>query len=225
MMIEKTTQVHLKDVQQSTHHNKELAEGMLRVNHLYRSALKVAVTQIEILDEEFASLNDHSPIHHIEYRIKSADSIRQKLERRGHEVTVDNIFTHIQDVAGIRVICNYLDDIYYLRSLLTRTESFHVLRESDYIKEPKESGYRSLHLIVEVPIVISEGTLHLPVEIQLRTIAMDMWASLEHEMRYKSDEDLSEVDISRLRLCSEAIYEVDREMQNIYLGYDPEYHA
>jgi len=83
MMIEKTTQVHLKDVQQSTHHNKELAEGMLRVNHLYRSALKVAVTQIEILDEEFASLNDHSPIHHIEYRIKSADSIRQKLERRG----------------------------------------------------------------------------------------------------------------------------------------------
>ena len=225
MMIEKTTRVRLKDVQRSTRPDKELAEGMLRVNHLYRSALKVAVTQIEILDEEFASLNDHSPIHHIEYRIKSLDSIRQKLRRRGYEVTVDNIFTYIQDVAGIRVICNYLDDIYYLRSLLTRTESFHVLRESDYIKEPKESGYRSLHLIVEVPIVISEGTLHLPVEIQLRTIAMDMWASLEHELRYKSDESLSGDDIKRLRLCSEAIYEVDREMQNIYQGHAPEYHA
>ena len=128
-------------------------------------------------------------------------------------------------MAGIRVICNYLDDIYYLRSLLTRSESYHVIRESDYIKEPKPSGYRSLHLIVEVPIVISEGTLHLPVEIQLRTIAMDMWASLEHELRYKSERDFSEADAARLRLCSEAISEVDREMQDIYLGNEPEYHA
>ena len=228
MMIETTRDIRLKDIRPTvgvSEQQLELAQGMVRVNHLYRSALKVAVTQMEILDEEFCSLNDHSPIHHIEYRIKSLDSIEKKLKRRGYELTIDNIYAHIQDVAGIRVICNYLDDIYYLRSLLTRSESYHVIRESDYIKEPKPSGYRSLHLIVEVPIVISEGTLHLPVEIQLRTIAMDMWASLEHELRYKSERDFSEADAARLRLCSEATSEVDREMQDIYLGNEPEYHA
>ena len=202
---------------------KELAQGMLRVNHLYSSALKVAKTQLEILDEEFASLYDHSPIHHIEYRIKTLDSITEKLQSRGLEVTIDNIYAHINDVAGVRVICNYLDDIYYLRSLLAKNENFKLVREVDYIKQPKESGYRSLHLNVDVPIVISEGTLHLPVEIQLRTIAMDMWASLEHELRYKSSRNFSDADAYRLRLCSDAISEVDREMQNIYQGNDAEY--
>jgi len=226
MMIEKSGSIKLKEIaipQDATPEQAELAQGMVRVNHLYRSALKVAVTQMEILDEEFASLYDHSPIHHIEYRIKTLDSIVDKLKRRGYAVTIDNIYAHIQDVAGIRVICNYLDDIYYLRSLLTRSESFKVIREADYIKEPKESGYRSLHLIVDVPIVISEGTLQLPVEIQLRTIAMDMWASLEHELRYKSNRDFNESDAARLRLCSDAISEIDQEMQNIYQGKDPEY--
>ena len=204
---------------------RELAAGMVRVTHLYRSALKVAVTQMEILDEEFARLYDHSPIHHIEYRIKTLDSIIDKLRRRGLEVSIDNIYAHIQDVAGIRVICNYLDDIYYLRSLLTRSESYTVLREVDYIKEPKDTGYRSLHLIVNVPIVISEGTMVLPVEIQLRTIAMDMWASLEHELRYKSDRKFTQQDAARLRLCSDAISEIDREMQDIYQGNEPQYHA
>ena len=149
----------------------------------------------------------------------------EKLQRRGHAVTIDNIYAYVQDVAGIRIICNYLDDIYYLRRLLTRNESFRVLQEVDYIKTPKPSGYRSLHLIVEVPIVISEGTLHLPVEIQLRTIAMDMWASLEHELRYKSDRQFTEQDAARLRLCSDAISEIDREMQDIYQGNEPKYHA
>ena len=203
MMIEKSGTIRLKDIhipQGGTPEQQELAQGMVRVNHLYRSALKVAVTQLEILDEEFASLYDHSPIHHIEYRIKTVDSIVEKLKRRGFEVTIDNIYAHIQDVAGVRVICNYLDDICYLRSLLARNENFKIIREVNYIKEPKESGYRSLHLICDVPIVISEGTLHLPVEIQLRTIAMDMWASLEHELRYKSQRDFSPSDAARLRL-------------------------
>ena len=226
MMVEKRGSIQFEEIPMAknlTAQQKELAKGMVRVNHLYRSALKVAMTQVEILDEEFASLYDHSPIHHIEYRIKTLDSIIDKLRRRGYEVTIDNIYAHIHDVAGIRVICNYLDDIYYLRSLLTRSESFKVLRETDYIKTPKDTGYRSLHLVVEVPIVISEGTLKLPVEIQLRTIAMDMWASLEHELRYKSPRKFSKDDAYRLRLCSDAISEVDREMQNIYQGAGPEY--
>ena len=228
MMVEKTNRPSLKNIHlpnSTPQQEKELAQGMVRVNHLYRSALKVAVAQMEILDEEFATLNDHSPIHHIEYRIKTLDSIVEKLQRRGHAVTIDNIYAYVQDVAGIRIICNYLDDIYYLRRLLTRNESFRVLQEVDYIKTPKPSGYRSLHLIVEVPIVISEGTLHLPVEIQLRTIAMDMWASLEHELRYKSDRQFTEQDAARLRLCSDAISEIDREMQDIYQGNEPKYHA
>ena len=111
MMIEKSGTIRLKDIhipQGGTPEQQELAQGMVRVNHLYRSALKVAVTQLEILDEEFASLYDHSPIHHIEYRIKTVDSIVEKLKRRGFEVTIDNIYAHIQDVAGVRVICNYL---------------------------------------------------------------------------------------------------------------------
>ena len=234
MMIEKSGSIELRDisieelapeVREMVPEIKEMAAGMVRVKHLYRSALKIAVTQMEILDEEFARLYDHSPIHHIEYRIKTLDSIIDKLHRRGLEVNIDNIYAHIQDVAGIRVICNYLDDIYYLRSLLTRSESYTVIREVDYIKEPKETGYRSLHLIVNVPIVISEGTMVLPVEIQLRTIAMDMWASLEHELRYKSDRQFTEQDAARLRLCSDAISEIDREMQDIYQGNEPQYHA
>ena len=228
MMVEKPNRPSLKNVHlpnSTPQQEMELAQGMVRVNHLYRSALKVAVAQMEILDEEFATLNDRSPIHHIEYRIKTLDSIVEKLQRRGHAVTIDNIYAYVQDVAGIRIICNYLDDIYYLRSLLTRNESFRVIQEVDYIKTPKPSGYRSLHLIVEVPIVISEGTLHLPVEIQLRTIAMDMWASLEHELRYKSDRQFTEQDAARLRLCSDAISEIDQEMQDIYQGQEPRYHA
>ena len=227
MMIETTRDIRLKDIRPTvgvSEQQLELAQGMVRVNHLYRSALKVAVTQMEILDEEFCSLNDHSPIHHIEYRIKSLDSIEKKLKRRGYELTIDNIYAHIQDVAGIRVICNYPGRYLLSAQPADPVESYHVIRESDYIKEPKPSG-RSLHLIVEVPIIISEGTLHLPVEIQLRTIAMDMWASLEHELRYKSERDFSEADAVRLRLCSEAISEVDRKMQDIYLGNEPEYHA
>ena len=228
MMVEKPNRPSLKNVHlpnSTPQQEMELTQGMVRVNHLYRSALKVAVAQMEILDEEFATLNDRSPIHHIEYRIKTLDSIVEKLQRRGHAVTIDNIYAYVQDVAGIRIICNYLDDIYYLRSLLTRNESFRVIQEVDYIKTPKPSGYRSLHLIVEVPIVISEGTLHLPVEIQLRTIAMDMWASLEHELRYKSDRKFTDEDAARLRLCSDAISEIDQEMQDIYQGQEPRYHA
>ena len=228
MLIEKHSSIRLRDLSQpqsTLPEQTELAQGMVRVNHLYRSALKMAVALLEILDEEFATMYDHSPIHHIEYRIKTLESISEKLQRRGFEVTIDNIFAHIQDVAGVRVICNYLDDIYYMRRLLTRTESFGIQRETDYIKEPKETGYRSLHLILDVPIVISEGTLHLPVEVQLRTIAMDMWASLEHELRYKSERNFSENDAARLRLCSEAIGEIDREMQRIYQGEAPEYLA
>ena len=218
MMIEKSGTIRLRDIPTAaglSPKDQELAAGMVRVTHLYRSALKVAVTQMEILDEEFARLYDHSPIHHIEYRIKTLDSIIDKLRRRGLEVSIDNIYAHIQDVAGIRVICNYLDDIYYLRSLLTRSESYTVLREVDYIKEPKDTGYRSLHLIVSVPVFFSRQKRQIKVEVQIRTIAMDFWASLEHQMKYKREIPDQQHIVAQLKSCAEEIARVDMEMMNI----------
>ena len=220
-MIEKSGSIELRDIsiaEELTPEMKEMAAGMVRVKHLYRSALKIAVTQMEILDEEFASLYDHSPIHHIEHRIKTLESAAKKLKRRGYDLTIDNIYAHIQDMAGVRVICNYLDDIYYLRGLLTRTESFRVIREADYIKEPKETGYRSLHLIVEVPIFLQRKKKLMKVEIQLRTIAMDLWASLEHKMKYKKQVPNAEELTRELKVCAEMSARLDERMQAIHQG-------
>ena len=221
MLIEKHSSIRLRDLSQPQHASPkqaELAQGMVRVNHLYRSALKMAVAQLEILDEEFATMYDHSPIHHIEYRIKTLESISEKLQRRGFDVTIDNIFAHIQDVAGVRVICNYLDDIYYVRRLLTRTESFGIQREADYIKNPKETGYRSLHLVVSIPVYLAAERRDVKVEIQIRTIAMDLWASLEHELRYKnkSGSEVPQELSTRLYLCAQVLKGVDDEMQAIW---------
>ena len=125
----------------------------------------------------------------------------------------------------MRVICSFVDDIYKLADMLALQDDVYILKTKDYIKNPKPSGYRSLHLIVEIPIFLSNEKRFMRVEIQLRTIAMDMWASLEHELRYKSDRQFTEQDAARLRLCSDAISEIDREMQDIYQGNEPKYHA
>ena len=188
-----------------------------RIRQLYSSAMQVASTQLNILDAEFSSVYDHSPIHHLECRVKKLDSIIEKLLRKGYEVTPDN-FHRIQDIAGIRVICNYVDDIYYLRNLLIGNSGFQLLRERDYIQQPKENGYRSLHLILNVPFMIAEGRMALPVEIQLRTIAMDMWASLEHELRYKSNRDFSTQESRQLLECAQTLADLDQKMQVLFRG-------
>lgn len=185
------------------------------IRHIYNSAMQVVSTQLDILDQEFAANFDHLPIHHLECRLKSLSSIIGKLQRKGYDVTPDN-FHRIQDIAGIRVVCNYIDDIYYLRGLLIGSTGFQLLRERDYIKSPKANGYRSLHLIVNVPFMIAEGRMELPVEIQLRTIAMDLWASLEHELRYKSGKVLSEHESNHLLKCAGTLASVDHEMQELF---------
>lgn len=156
-----------------------------------------------------------SPIHHMESRIKSLDSLSEKMVRKGLELKLENVYK-IQDIAGIRVVCNYVEDIYYLRGLLIGNNGFQLLRENDYIRNPKPSGYRSLHLIVSVPFVTSVGKMELPVEIQLRTIAMDMWASLEHELCYKSGYHFSDEDSRTLLQCASALSEVDEKMQILF---------
>lgn len=192
-----------------------LYKEFARIRHIYNSAMQVASTQLDILDQEFAANYDHSPIHHLECRLKSLESITGKLQRKGYEITPDN-FHRIQDIAGIRVICNYVDDVYYLRKLLVGNTGFHLLQERDYIKKPKPNGYRSLHLIVNVPFMIAEGCMELPVEIQLRTIAMDMWASLEHELRYKSGKVFSQRESEHLLKCALTLASVDQEMQELF---------
>ena len=195
--------------------NGNLKEFLLQ-QQIYRAAIKEIKTKLEILDEEFQARYDHNPIHHMEYRLKSPQSIAGKMQKKGLEITAENIRKNLTDIAGVRVICNYLHDINRIANLLIRQDDITLIRKNDYINEPKKNGYRSLHLIVLVPIFLAERTESVPVEIQIRTIAMDFWASLEHQLRYKGHSDMSEGLRERLKYCAESITRLDEEMQMIY---------
>lgn len=183
---------------------------------LYEGAIREVRTKVEVLDAEFRVRYDRNPIHHIDSRLKSPASIAEKLRRRGLPVTLEAAEENLTDIAGVRVICNYLEDIYRIAELLTRQSDVELVRRSDYIREPKESGYRSLHLVVRIPVFLSSHTELVPVEIQIRTIAMDFWATLEHQLRYKSDQEATRQLRRRLKQCAEDSARLDREMQDIY---------
>ncbi len=153
----------------------------------YKGALMEMTTRFEVLNEQFALCYDQNPIETIKARLKKPDSIYEKLNRMGVPLTVSSIEENIEDVAGIRVICSFMSDIYLIADCLRSQDDLKVVQEKDYIKDPKPNGYRSLHIIVEVPIFLRKGKKSVRVEIQLRTIAMDFWASLEHKIRYKKD--------------------------------------
>ena len=181
----------------------------------YNAGIKEITTKLEILDKEFSTRYEYNPIHHVESRLKSPRSIIEKLQRKNLPVSLNAIRKNIFDVAGVRVICNYIDDAYRVADLLIAQNDIKLVSCRDYIKEPKENGYRSLHLVVEVPVYLAKGPCGVIVEVQIRTIAMDCWASLEHKLRYKSDLEVSEELRRRLQICAEAIAEVDVEMQAI----------
>ncbi len=181
----------------------------------YNAGIKEIKTKLEILDTEFSTRYEYNPIHHVESRLKSPRSIIEKLQRKNLPVSLNAIRKNVFDVAGVRVICNYIDDVYRVADLLIGQSDIKLISRRDYIKEPKENGYRSLHLVVEVPIFLAKGPVNVTVEVQIRTIAMDFWASLEHKLRYKSDLEVSEELRRRLSICAEAIAEVDVEMQAI----------
>ena len=182
---------------------------------LYRAAIKEMRTKLEILDEAFQVRYDHNPIHHIEYRLKSPKSIFGKLRKKGLPITTESIWDNLTDVAGVRVICNYIDDVYRVAELLLKQDDITLVRVRNYIDYPKENGYRSLHLIVSVPIFLAEKTEHVNVEVQIRTIAMDFWASLEHQMKYKREIPDQQHIVAQLKNCAEDIARVDREMMDI----------
>lgn len=183
---------------------------------LYDAAVREVRTKVEILDAEFRVRYARNPIHHIDTRLKSPASIAEKLNRKGLPQTLESIEQNLTDIAGVRIVCNYLEDIYHIAELLTRQQDVELVRKRDYIKNPKESGYRSLHLVVRIPIFLSDHTELVPVEVQIRTIAMDFWASLEHQLRYKSDQETTHVLRRRLQKCAEQSAKLDQEMQLIY---------
>ena len=191
-------------------------QGYIEMQQVYKAGIREITTKLEILDEEFNVRYSHNPIHRIESRLKSLPSTIEKLKRRQLPVTIRSVRENLTDMAGVRVVCNYIEDIYEIARMLTNQSDIKLLRMSDYIREPKPNGYRSLHLVMDVPVFMSDRTEHVPVEIQIRTIAMDFWASLEHQLRYKSDSDVSDKLREQLRDCAEKSAELDLEMQSIY---------
>lgn len=185
---------------------------------MYRCAIREIRTKLEVLDDEFSVKYNRNPISSIKSRIKTPLSIYNKLQKLGYDFTEQNIRDQLNDVAGIRVICSFIDDIYNVAHLLAEQDDITVLRIKDYIKNPKPNGYRSYHMIVEIPVFFAEGKTPMRAEIQIRTIAMDFWASLEHQLRYKKDLENSEkyARISReLSDCASTISAMDLQMQNI----------
>ncbi len=181
----------------------------------YECAVQEITTKIEILDKEMGLLRPRNPISSIKSRIKSPESILKKLIDDEMEINVETIRTHLNDVAGVRVICSYIDDIYLLAELISKQDDIHIVKIKDFIKDPKTNGYRSYHMIVEIPVFVSTGKTFVRVEIQIRTIAMDFWASLEHEIRYKQDLEGIEYISKSLKECAEDIADTDQRMMDI----------
>lgn len=182
----------------------------------YNAAIKIIKTKLEIIDQNLEFKYGHSPIHNIQYRIKSPKSIINKLERKKLEKNIEGI-KKLNDISGLRVICNYINDIHYIAQLLILQEDVVLIKYNNYITYPKKNGYRSLHLIVTVPVYQNDLLINVPVEIQIRTIAMDCWASLEHELVYKADKKANDEIKQRLKKCAEMMEKTDLEMQKIYM--------
>ena len=157
------------------------------LRNLYESASKQLALKFEVLNSEFNVLYARNPIHHIESRVKSAESIAAKLAKRGLPLTIETAQENLNDIAGVRVICNYIDDVYRVAEMFERQKDVEIVKRQDYIQTPNYNGYRSLHLDIRVPVYLSDRTEYVRAEIQIRTIAMDFWASLEHDIRYKAD--------------------------------------
>lgn len=183
---------------------------------MYSCAIKEVRTKLEVLNDEFQVKSQRNPISTIKSRIKEPMSIFEKANRKGYELTFESIRENMNDIAGIRVICPFLEDIYSVAEMLTNQDDIRMIQIKDYIQHPKDNGYRSLHIVVEVPIFLSDRKEYMKVEVQIRTIAMDFWASLEHQIHYKKSigENDSRI-VQELKECADTIFQTDRKMENI----------
>ena len=198
---------------------EELYEQAEKMDELFlynRCAIKEIQTKLEILNDELAMKTKRNPIESISSRVKNPQSIIEKMARKGFPLTVESVWENLNDVAGVRVICSFIEDIYDVAAMFMKQDDIEVIEIKDYIKNPKPNGYRSLHLIVQVPIFLSDKALPMRVEVQIRTIAMDFWASLEHQLKYKKGIPNAEVISAELKECAETINQTDRKMQEIY---------
>ncbi len=189
--------------------------GMVR--NLYECAVKQLSLKFEVLNSEFNVLYARNPIHHIESRVKSAESIAAKLRKKGKAVNLASARENVNDIAGVRVVCHYIDDVYRVAEMLERQKDVEIIKRQDYIKQPNYNGYRSLHLDIRLPVYLSDRTEFVCAEIQIRTVAMDFWASLEHDIRYKADKSRLPTGINEEMLeCADKISEIDKQMQDMY---------
>lgn len=179
---------------------------------LHNSALKEIGTKLEILNDEFHHIHQYNPIEHIKSRIKTPESIVRKLKKKGVEVTLENMVKYVNDIAGVRIICSFTSDIYRIAEMLRKQNDIKVLSIKDYIENPKESGYKSYHMLVSIPIYLSDSVVDTKVEIQIRTIAMDFWASLEHKMNYKFESNAPEEIRKELYECAVMVEQLDKRM-------------
>ena len=194
---------------------QKLVDDFFAVQCRYESAIRQVKTKLENLDAEFQMRHRRNPIHHMQTRLKSLQSIVEKLQRKQLPVTMDAAISFLTDIAGVRVICSYLDDIYTVARLLLQQDDVRLIRTRDYIREPKENGYRSYHMIVEVPVFFSSSKKNIRVEVQIRTIAMDCWASIEHELKYKHDIANPELMQQELKHCSDQIASTDLSLSTL----------
>ena len=195
--------------------NGEGIDSWKEVNLIYNAALKQVETKMEILNDEFQHVHQYNPIEHIKARIKTPESIVKKLKRHGFESTIDNMVKHINDIAGIRIICSFTSDIYRIAEMIEQQKDIKVIAVKDYITYPKASGYKSYHMIVTVPVYLSDRIVDTKVEIQIRTVAMDFWASLEHKIHYKFEGDAPEHIKSELIECSRMVSDLDARMLSL----------
>lgn len=182
---------------------------------IYNSALKEVGTKLEILNDEFLHVHQYNPIEYIKSRIKSPESIVKKLKRQGRESTISNMTEYVNDIAGIRIVCSFMSDIYRMAQMIGRQNDLTVVSVKDYIKHPKKSGYKSYHMLVTIPIFLSDRVIDTKVEIQIRTIAMDFWASLEHKIYYKFEGNAPDYISRELRECSGIISMLDAKMLSL----------
>ena len=185
------------------------------VNLLYNAALKQITTKIEILNEEFQEVHRYNPIEHVKARVKVPESIVKKLKRNGYESTIGNMVRYVNDIAGIRIICSFTSDIYRIAEMISNQKDIQVLTVKDYIMNPKNSGYRSYHMIVSLPVYLSDRIVNVKVEIQIRTVAMDFWASLEHKIQYKFEGSAPAHINQELLECATMVANLDAKMLSL----------
>lgn len=192
--------------------NYDQLDQWTTVMFLYNSALKAINTKIEILNNEFIHIYNYNPIEHIKSRLKTPDSIVKKLKNDGYDVSITNMIEKLSDIAGIRIICSFTSDIYLIADMIAKQADVTVLYVKDYIENPKSNGYKSYHMVVTIPIYLSEGPVETKVEIQIRTVAMDFWASLEHKIYYKFEGNAPDYLEDELKACADMVDMLDAKM-------------